>query len=203
QLTGIVDGAAHGVAVDAFEDVFVVIVIGGLMTEDFRRDGPLRRNAAAVEKDADELLVVERDGDGAAQLARLLIVAADDIIQHVEAGVVAALADSRLQLDATLAHRFGQRSLAAAGQIDDLVETLGTDAGHIIVALQELVPVGNTLPLQAVDHSTDERHLLAGVVQQPSYSILLLAGFGIGLAVKVGVGHQLDALVGLIGHHRS
>src|SRR5699024_3121200 len=167
QLAGVTDRPAHGVAVDPVEHIMVVIVGAGLMAENRWRNRPLCRYAATIEKNADVFLVIDGDGYRTAQLARPLAVPANHVIEHVEAGIEHARSYGGLHFYAARPRVRRQMRLTAGTELHHLVETLGTDAGDVVIALHELVPVRNALALQTVDDLVDKRHPFAGVVKQP------------------------------------
>src|SRR5579885_1142291 len=61
--------------------------------------------------------------------------------------------DRGQQLQPPRPHLVGQHHVAAAGELHRLVEIVRADAGGVVIALQELAPVGDLLGLQAVDRA--------------------------------------------------
>src|SRR4051812_48999717 len=87
------------------------------LPKDARRKRILRNDAAAVEEDRDEFLIVHGDGNGVPQLARALgcvssHLPADDVVLPVEAEIQDAGVDRGAQLDAAFFHFRRQPGIA-------------------------------------------------------------------------------------------
>jgi hypothetical protein len=168
------------------------------MPEDPRRDRPLARQAAAVEEDGDELVVVDGDGQGLAQFSRSLGQPAHHRVQHVEAHVVEAGPGGGGKQDAPVAHVRRQVRLAVGVHADGLVETVGTHPGGVVIALQEFVPVGHVLLLQGVDHRIHHGQALARVRQQARLLVARITLGRIEILAVMGVAFQAHDPVGII-----
>jgi hypothetical protein len=127
------------------------------IAEDSRRQRARRRDAAAVHEDRDELLLVDGDRQRLPQLRRRLAEAADDRIEHVETHVEDRRAHAGQQADPLVAHLVGQLHVTATAETHRLVEAVGGNPRRVVIALQELVPVGNALFLARKDACIDER----------------------------------------------
>src|SRR5699024_146102 len=99
QFARILDGSAYWLALSPVKYVMVVMISARLMAEDFRWDRALSRYTAAVEENADKLFIVNNDGNGTPQFARLGVVATNHVIKHIEAGVINRRGHRGLQLD--------------------------------------------------------------------------------------------------------
>ncbi len=167
------------------------------VAEDARRDRPLGGDTAPVGEDGHEFLEIHRDGKGLPQLARPLRIAAHHRVEHVEAHVHVAGGHGGLELDAPFGHLRRDPGLAP-GELHRLVEVVGADAGSVVVALQELVPVGDAFLLQGEHHGVDEGQWLARVRQQPFGPVFRAALGGVGLPLEIGVAAQHHAPVGVV-----
>ncbi len=197
--------ASARLAVVPFVDHRVDAGLALARAEHPRRDRAHRRHAAAVEEDGDELLHVQRHRHRLAQLARALppfpgVPAPHHRIEHVEAEVEDRRRHGRQQADAARLHLVGQADFAGAGHRHRLVEVVRRHARGIVVALQELVPVRDALPLAREDDLVDEGHGLAAVGQQASLSVRRLALAGVGIRAVIRVAHQHHARVGVVFH---
>ena len=169
--------------------------------------GPCATMPRPLAKDRQELLHVDRDRDRLAQLPRALgrlaaARVADHRVEPVEADVEHGRGDGRAQPDAEAAHLRRERRLALDRDAHRLVEIVRADARSVVVALQELVPVGNALLLPAVHDAVDEGHRLAGVGEQPGLAVAGRALGRVRLAAEVRVALQHHAQVGVVlGQH--
>ena len=172
------------------------------MAEYAWRNWALPRYASAIGENRNEFFLVDGNGNGLAQLARALRIAADDRIDHVEAHVHHRSRHGRLQADVLLAHLVRQRDVAAGCDLDGLVEAVGGDAGGIVVTLQKLVPVRNTFLFQAEYRLVDERHHFPRIVEQAGRLVAVFSFGRIRLAGKIGITfHYHDAIRIIDGKH--
>ena len=83
-----------------------------------------------------------------------------------------------------------------------MVEAVRGDAGSVVVALQEFVPVGDAFLLAGEHRLVDLRQRLAAVVEQPVGAVARLTFAGVDVAAVVGVAGEHHAPVGVVlGEH--
>ena len=160
------------------------------ITEDTGRNRPLRGDAAAIAKNRNEFLIIERDGNGLTQLARALSQSTDHRVLHVETHIANGGGDGGNQMNAFLLHIRCQSCFALRTDFDCLIESVGADTGSIVIPLEKFIPIRNIFFFQAIHRFIDERNRLARIRQQASCAIARLARARITLAVEIGISHQ-------------
>ena len=199
-----VDRLALRFAVHPVIDQRVEPLLAVAVAEYARRNRPLRRQAAAVGKYGDELLVVDGDADGLAQFARALRLlaalarTADHRVVPVEGEIKDAGGERGLQPYAALLHLRRQAGLAFDPHFHRLVEGVRTDGRLVVIALHEFVPVGNALFFPAEHHLVDKGRHFSRIGKQARFAIHRLALGGICFTTKIGIAREHHACVGVV-----
>ena len=103
------------------------------IAENPRRQRPHRRNAAPVQKDRDEFLLIDGNRQRLPQLARPFfadaILATDYRVEHVEAHVEGRGPHAGQQADSAFLHVVGEFNVAPRAKAHGLIETIGGNSG--------------------------------------------------------------------------
>ena len=177
-----------------------------LKPENAGRQRALRGDPAAIAENRDELLHVDGDGDRLADFARALgifrVGATDHRIEPVEGQKRRRGRGGGAQANAARFHLGAQPGFALDAGAHRLVEIVRIDARAIVIALQEFVPVGDRFLLAGEHHTIDERHGLAGVIQQSGFAVTGLALGRIGFTAKIRVARHHHARIRIVlGQH--
>src|SRR5690606_16544127 len=127
---------------------------------------------------------------------------AHDRVQEIEREIEGAGCYRRAERYALRLHLGREVCLTLDAELHGLVEIVRRYPGAIVVALQELVPVGDPLLLPAEHDPVDERHRLAGIAQQPSRLVPGLALRWVRLAAEIRIALEHHAGVRIVfGEH--
>ena len=124
-----------------------------------------------------------------------------DRIKQIESQVINRGTHRGLQTNALFCHRRRHVDVTRDGDAHRLVKAIGRNARFVVIALQEFIPVRQTLFLTAEHHAVDQGQFCITTLKQASGRISGFALTGIAFVVKVGVTRQLDPRIRVVVHH--